>query len=157
MTVWKEGNFCFKEPPFQDGDVVEGGNCMQMVAGTEICKAVKNLTITGGNFLNCKPQNGWTVTGGLWCSKEFCSHEHPKWVAKGLKKCAVDCKHRSPAKVEREVDEATFRKRKAALAESSIDKTVDADGVTVQVFTVTEYEYEDKLVPGGVDVMGRVR
>lgn len=148
MAVWKSGNWSFAEPPFADGDTVKGGNCSQLLPNTEICKTVKNLTITGGNFCNCKPQPTWTITGGNWCQKSFCSHEHPEWVARGLPVCAEDCLHRDGA-VKQWVDipEDEYRREKNSVAAdkpaAQVLKAVDADGVTVQRFQKSVFVYRD--------------
>jgi len=85
------GNYSFKEPPFEDGDTVEGGNYTQLRPGTEICKSVTGLTILGGNFVNCVPPPGWKCEGGNWCQKDFCSHASPHLVVDATKACPV-CK-----------------------------------------------------------------
>ena len=156
--TWKHGNYSFREPPFKDGDVVEGGNYCQLRPGTAICAAVTKLTITGGNFVNCIPQPGWTCTGGNWCQIEHCTHDRPELIDKGLKVCAEDCEHRSAAKVERVVDEREYRDKLTEakdiakpiqLADIAVEKSIDADGVTLQAFKVSEYEYKSKVVSGG--------
>jgi hypothetical protein len=155
-------NFSFKDPPFKDGDVIEGGNYTQLVPHTLICEGVKNLTINGGNFVNCKPQPGWILNGGNWCQVEYCSHERPDLIIEGLDLCVENCKHRSAEKVERDVDEAEYRKKKLEAKDAelpitdgdlSVEKAADVDGVTVQVFKVSEYEYKSPLVSTG----GRIR
>jgi len=139
------GNHSFKEPPLKEGDVITGGSYSQAVPGTEICAGVKTLTITGGNFVNCKPQPSWDIRGGNWAQIERCSHNHPNI---GLKKCRVDCRHRSRVKVVREVDEAEVRRRRrAGLDVSGItsSRIQDRDGVFVIRHTEEEYQYTDKV------------
>ena len=162
MAIIKSGNFSFKEPPFKDGDVVEGGNFTQLVPHTEICSKVTKLTINGGNFVNCRPQDGWILNGGNWCQVEFCTNERPELVERGLTTCAADCKHQSPEKVERVVDEDEYRQKKLEAKDITkpitdddlvVEKAVDADGVTVQVFKVSEHEHKSGLVSTG----GRIR
>ena len=157
MTVWREGT-PWVEPPFKNGDVVESGNFIQLRPNTEICKDVTDLTINGGLFTNCKPQASWTINGGNWCQQEFCSHARPDLLAFGLVECGDDCGHRSEAKVEREVDEDEFRRKRKELAarDLAIDETVDADGVSRQVFKVTEFEYNNKLISTGSRVRKRL-
>ena len=163
MAIIKSGNFSFKEPPFKDGDVVEGGNYTQLVPYTDICKDIKTLTVNGGNFINCKPQDGWIINGGNWCQVEFCSQDRPELIERGLTPCAADCGHKSKDKIEREVDEIEYRKKSAeandiksaiTIEDLSIDKSVDADGVTVQVFKVSEYEYKPSIVQKGMPWRG---
>jgi len=162
-TTWKHGNYSFRDPPFKDGDVVEGGNYCQLEPGTAICAAVETLTIIGGNFVNCIPQAGWTVTGGNWCQIGYCTHDRPELIDKGLKPCADDCEHRSAAKVERAVDEREYRDKLAEakdiakpiqLADLAVEKSVDADGVTLQAFKVSEYEYKSTVTQTGKPVLG---
>src|SRR3989304_5820059 len=94
MAIITQGNWSFQEPPLKDGDIIEGGNYTQLLPDSEICKDVKDLIIKGGNFVNCKPQPTWKITGGNWCQKSFCSHEHPGWVKDGLPICPENCAHR---------------------------------------------------------------
>jgi len=160
--IWKSGNYSFKEPPFKDGDVVEGGNFTQLAPHTEICKAVTKLTVNGGNFVNCRPQDGWTLNGGNWCQIDFCTNERPELIERGLQPCATDCKHRSSEKIEREVDEEEYREKKIEVKDIklpitdddlAIEKSVNADGITVQKFRVSEYEHKSGLISTG----GRIR
>ena len=162
MAIIKSGNFSFSEPPLKNGDVVEGGNFSQLVPHTEICKGVTKITINGGNFVNCKPQDDWIINGGNWCQKEYCTNELPELIERGLTPCAVDCKHRSDEKIERVVDEDEFRKKKVEAKNAqlpildndlAIEKKVDADGVTSQTFKVSEYEYKQSIVSTG----GKIR
>jgi len=113
MATIKSGNFCFRDPTdaIKDGDTIAGGNFSQLAAGTEILKALR-LTITGGNWCNVKPQPTWTITGGSWAEFEYCSHESPELVAKGLKTCASNCKHRSAEKSWRRVKTDRFKELK---------------------------------------------
>ena len=146
--IWTSGNFSFSAPPFQDGDTVTGGNYSQMKPNTEICASVEKLIILGGNFTNCKPQPTWTVIGGNWCQKSFCSHEHPEWVKRGLPVCKEDCTHRADSKkLWVDVDEAEYRQEKNSLSADKpsvqVVKDVDADGVTVQRFQKSVYVYAD--------------
>ena len=154
MATITSGNWSFKEPPFLDGDVVEGGNCSQLIPDTEICSAITDLTINGGNFVNCKPQPGWVINGGNWCQKSFCSHEHPELIAKGLPECAEDCVHRDGAvKQWVEIGEKEYREEKNSLsadkAPVKVTDTKDADDVVAQKFEKQVYLYDDALVKTG--------
>lgn len=111
MATIKHGNWVCKKPPFADGDVVEGGNFHQLLPNTAICAAVTNLTIHGGNFVNCLPQPTWTIDGGNWAQIEFCSHGRPDLIPRGLPACPEVCIHRSPAKVERTVEEKEYHEK----------------------------------------------
>ena len=146
--IWKSGNFSFNEPPYKDGDTVTGGNCSQLMPDTEICSSVVNLTISGGNFCNCKPQPTWTVIGGNWCQKSFCSHEHPEWVKRGLPACKEDCIHRTDSKkLWVDIQEDEYRKELNSVSPTKppvqVLKTTDADGVTAQKFQKSVYVYRD--------------
>ena len=147
--VHKSGNYSFREPPFKEGDTVTGGNYMQLAPGTDICAGMKNLTITGGNFVNCAKQPTWDVKGGNWCQVSRCSHKHPEWVAKGLPKCVADCQHRSaaPEVVELSYEEVSQRKKNAEPLPGYISqKVLNKDDVDVLKYTVTEYVYRDKVL-----------
>ena len=140
-------NSSFKEPPFQDGDVVSSGNYSQLVPGTEICHKVKELTITGGNFTNCKPRPTWDIQGGNWSQVSFCSHLHPKLVERGLPQCADDCEHRSKEKIELKLssDEVLRRKvSKQLLPEYTSTQVKDKNDIDVIVHTVIEHVYSDR-------------
>ncbi len=146
--IHTSGNYSFQDPPFKDGDTVTGGNYRMFVPETEICKGVKNLTITGGNFTNIKPQPTWTVTGGRWCQISRCSHLHPEWVELGLPECPANCEHRTAEKVVRELDENEVRRRKQQarpLDGYAATKVRSADGVDVIRHTVVEYVYSEAV------------
>lgn len=148
MTVWKSGNSHFKEPPFKDGDVVEGGNWSQLIPGTQISKDIKNLTIRGGNFVNCIPQPTWIVEGGNWCQKGRCSHQHPNWIRHGLPICAEDCAHRvGTIKQWVPVDEREYVDIATSLepGQPSIRKheTRDAQNIVRTTFEKEVYVYKD--------------
>ena len=151
MSVIRQGNFCFREPPFENGDVVEGGNYSQLQPDTEICAGVINLTINGGNFVNCKPQPSWVLNGGNWAQKEFCSHGHPEWEKWGMVQCKPDCAHRSAAKEWVQVEEEEFKRLTDAALEPSTPpvrdtKTADSYGIETQVLEKEVYLYEDKYL-----------
>ncbi len=144
--IHKSGNWSFVEPPFKDGDVVEGGNYSQLLPDTEICKTVKRLTIMGGNFTNCKLQPGWKVTGGNWTQIDRCSHLHPEWIERGLPKCRANCMHRSPSPDTAELDEpeVSRRMRKSEpLPGLSSEIVVDKYGIDQIRRTVQEYVYRE--------------
>lgn len=151
MSIIRQGNFCFREPPFEEGDVIKGCNCSQLVPNTAICAHILKLTIDGGNFVNCKPQPTWIVTGGNWAQKSMCSHEHAEWERWGMAQCAEDCSHRSAAKEWVEVDEEEFHELKHAALEPSTPKhkiveAEDSHGVKTQTFEKEVYVYEDKYL-----------
>ena len=75
------GNWSFREPELQDGDIVKGGNFSQAHPGTVICKDVKALTILGGNFVNCVAQPTWDVRGGNWGQVDFEARDAVQTVA----------------------------------------------------------------------------
>lgn len=85
-------NYSFQDPDIPDGSTIDGGNFSQLEPDTEIMKG-KTLTINGGNFCNVKLQPEWTINGGLWINKSFCSHENPRWVDYGLAECETECSH----------------------------------------------------------------
>jgi len=152
MSVIRQGNFCWREPPFENGDVIEGCNCSQLTPNTEICKGVLNLTINGGNFVNCKPQPSWVVNGGNWAQKSMCSHEHPEWLRWGLPACKEDCQHRQgSAKQWVEIEEGEFKELTDAALEPATPKlqvreTADSYGIKTQKFEKEVFVYEDKYV-----------
>ena len=161
MATLTHGNYSFSEPPFKDGDVVQPApgqavNCRQLYPDTEICKDVKTLTIYNGDFVNCKPQPTWIVLGGNWRQVDYCSHDNPGLVAKGLTPCAEDCSHRTGDPVWVDVSEEELREKQASIRdklkpdvkeELRITDTKDADGVQGdQKFEVLRHDYKSELL-----------
>jgi len=91
--IHKRGNYSFKQPPFQEGDTITGGNYQQLIPNTEICADIENLTISGGNWINCKKKPTWIITGGNWAKISRCSNLHPEWIQFGLDECSTTCSH----------------------------------------------------------------
>lgn len=157
MAIIREGNWSFQDPRFQDGDVVYGGNFTQLFPDTEICVGVENVTVHGGNFVNCKVPAGWKLQGGNWCQISFCSHLRPDLIAHGLPVCQEDCSHRDGDKKQWvEVEEEEYREQKNSLSSDKsavrIEKSVDADEVTVQIFQKEVFVYENTLTKNGAQV-----
>jgi len=153
MATITSGNWSFRDPDddVPDGSIIEGGNFSQAAPDTEILVG-KKLTIRGGNFVNVKPQPGWTIEGGNWCQKEFCGHEHPDFVERGvIPVCKIDCKHRFGAEKLWEVctEEEYRAERKTMTIDATIEKEDDADGVTQQTFKRRRYQYQDAVVKSG--------
>jgi hypothetical protein len=86
-------NAHFKQPQFEDGQVVEGWNLTQLNPHTKIGEGVKGLTFKNCNLLNCDVPKDAKVIDCLTVQKDFCSHNHPDWVEKGIEACGEDCKH----------------------------------------------------------------
>lgn len=159
MTVIKEGNWSFKDPGknIPDGSTIDSGNFCQVAPGTKILSG-KKLIINGGNWVNVEPDPNWTINSGNWAQIEFCSHERPELVKRGLKVCLDDCIHRSEEKNEREISEEEFRKKNieskkmnssTEKSDLTINKSVDSDGITVQTFKIQEYTYRSRVVKTG--------
>ena len=134
------GRYVGVEPPFQDGDIVEGGNYTQFAPSTAICKAVENLTITGGNFTNCIPQRSWTVTGGNWCQIDFCTNERPELIGAGMTPCVARCGHLGVSEewVRVNIEEVRAVVRREGKAPEKINTLrrvdrKDADGLTTKI------------------------
>ena len=85
-------NYSFIDPDIADSSVIGESNFTQLTPDTEIMKG-KTLTINGGNFCNVKLQPEWTINGGLWIKRSFCSHLHSDWIEKGLTECDTECSH----------------------------------------------------------------
>lgn len=82
-------NYSFQDPDLPDGSVIDGGNFTQAEPGTEIMVG-KTLVINGGNFCNVKKQPEWTINGGNFTQKSFCTNKLQNWP-KPL--CIVECEH----------------------------------------------------------------
>ena len=150
MAIIRHGNFAFQEPPFKDGDVIEGGNFFQLYPGTAICARVKNLTIKNGLFVNCVPQPTWKIEGGAWTQMDFCSHDRPDLIRRGLPVCPADCRHRQGDEQRwvqisenelREAKEAARRLEPTAPVVRIVE-TADADGIKSQEFEKQAYTYK---------------
>ena len=165
----KRGNFCFRDPGVDEvpaDAVITGGNFTQLRPDTQIMRG-RRLTILGGNWTNCKKDAAWEVRGGIWPEVGFCTHLSPHLIERGLRECADDCEHRSAAKVRQTVDEQEYRDAKArardpqdALTDSDCrvsSSEVDADGVTVETFTVDAYEFKQTVNHYGTAVEVRDR
>jgi len=83
----------FDLPEVEDGHTFEGDNFLQMTKGTKIFEGVSGLTFINCNLTNCIVPDDATVIGAPLKTQSFCSHVHPRWVAKGLPECAEDCEH----------------------------------------------------------------
>lgn len=79
--------------PLPDGTVFEMCNFTQAVPHTSIFVGRTGLKFVKCNLMNCDLPPDAIVEGGLHCHVSFCSHEHPKWIAKGLPECAENCQH----------------------------------------------------------------
>ena len=143
-------NWCYRDPPLQEGDVLIRCNLCQLSPGTEICDGVSDLTLEKCNCVNVKPQPTWTVKGGNWSQTEYCTHDRPELIARGLKVCAADCKHRSAEQSWVDINEKEYRDLKASLEPSAPTVRVvddkDAADVIVQTFQKEVYVYKPKLV-----------
>ena len=79
-------------PEVEDGPVFDGDNFLQLTP-TKIFVGVKNLTFKNCNLTNCILPDDAKVLSHHPQMASFCSHVHPKWVAKGLKECTENCEH----------------------------------------------------------------
>ena len=146
--IYERGIWSFEEPPFEDGDIINGCNVSQLAPDTVICAGLR-VTINGGNWVNVKPDPLWTINGGNWTQVDRCSHLYPKWVKRGLPKCAERCKHMQGAgKQTVEIPEEEFRqlKRDGDLTLQAETLAPDADGVPVVKLTKEAYVYQDNRV-----------
>ena len=157
-----KGNYAFRadelNEQLNDGDTVIG-NCAQIESHTKIGwkdeKWLINLTFHNCNLDNCQVPPDAKLTGySAGCQKEFCSHEHPGLVKRGLKQCAEDCVHRvSGEKQWVEIDEKEYKKEREKMREldpTSIDvritKQDDIDEITSQFYEKLVYIYKDKNI-----------
>lgn len=60
---------------------------------TPIFTGVTGLVFRDCNLTNCDLPEDAIVEGGIHCHISFCSHEHPKWIDKGLTQCVANCSH----------------------------------------------------------------
>jgi len=153
MTTHASGNYCHGKAVthLASGDTITGGNYSQLVPDTDVFTKLDNITVTGGNFCNCRKPATWTVEGGNWGQVSRCSHEHPEWVAKGLPVCAEDCEHRlGDEKVWVDTAEEEYRTEKNSLSAEAapvkVTNTTDADGIVSQKLEKQVFVYTDKVV-----------
>lgn len=139
----KNKNYAYKNPECSDGETFEYCNFTQLVPNTELFEDKTGLTFNNCNLINCKVPADSVIKDCNTAQIERCSHNHPELLKRGLKQCTVDCKHRKSAiPVNMEITEGEFRKDKVNC---TIDKTDDADGVTIQKFYKQSYEYTDTV------------
>ena len=91
-------NFAFTRglplPDVEDGHVFERYNFCQAVPHTKIFEGKKGLVFRNCNLTNCDVPEDAVVEGTVRSKhRSFCSHEHPRWVAKGLPECSETCEH----------------------------------------------------------------
>lgn len=89
MTVYKNQNFAFTEPPCENGDVFENCNLSQKVV-TGMFVGKTGLTFIKCNRFNCNLPADSTIEGGLGIHKDCCSWLHPEW---NLSEEAENCRH----------------------------------------------------------------
>ena len=68
-------------------------NFAQMAPHTKIFEGRTGLVFKNCNLMNCDIPPDSVVEGGLRCHVSYCSHQHPRWVEKGLLECETLCKH----------------------------------------------------------------
>jgi len=143
-----------------NGSIINEGNFMQANPGTEICKDVKDVIVNGGNWTNCKIPESWIINGGNWVQKEFCSHQYPDWIDKGLNVCSEDCSHKSNEKewieiTEKEYIELVDVKSEALKTDKEyidikiINQTDSATLLTKQTTEKLIYTYADAVTKSG--------
>ena len=96
MTVHAFGNCKLNPanlPAVESGDTIEEWNCCQLTPHTAIFAGKTGLTFCRCNLTNCDPPADSTYKRCLRVYQEFCSNNHPDWIALGLSECAIACKH----------------------------------------------------------------
>lgn len=77
--------------------VIDGVNLSQVLPNTLIFKKAKKIIIRkNNNLMNCKfPEGCEIITEGSAnrAQVDFCSHNHPKLIEKGLSVCGGNCRH----------------------------------------------------------------
>jgi hypothetical protein len=148
MAIHRLKNFQFQNPPCEDRDIFERCNIMQITPGTKICEGK-----TGLNFIRCNLTNAALPADAKFdqCRRsrvEFCENLHPKFKKHGLTAEGPLCQHRvGSTKQWVEIDEKEFRRVKRSTDPDkpalNVTKEVDADGITVHVFTKRVWVYAD--------------
>ena len=151
MAYYRDKNWAVSQPDLADGDVVECCNLFQAKPHTVLTSATgKHVTFRDCNLVNIEVDGAWAIEGCNTAQVEFCTNERPDLINYGLKKCAVDCAHRSATKVEVEILEDEYREQHAAdLANVRIETpAADLLGISVepQKFFHTRYVYQSKQV-----------
>lgn len=80
-------------PQVEDGHVFTGDNFLQMFPHTKILEGKARLKFINCNVTNCDLPPDAEVIGASRKHGSFCSHIHPKWIAKGLPECIENCEH----------------------------------------------------------------
>lgn len=90
-------NFAFTRglslPTANNGDTFEYYNFMQAQPHTKIFEGVTGLTFRKCNLVNCDVPVDAIIEDCLHIHKNMCSHNHPRWVNKGLPECIENCSH----------------------------------------------------------------
>ena len=90
MANYSLGRIPMPEP--ENGHAFDGDNFIQLTP-TAIFVGVTGLTFKNCNLTNCiLPGDAVTLSHHPQMAS-FCSHVHPKWVAKGLTECVENCTH----------------------------------------------------------------
>ena len=97
MADFIDQNFAFtmgKFPTPKDGDVFIRCNLHRMMPHTAIFVGVRGLRFRDCNLCNCDiPPDAVIEGSGLMGHVSYCSHEHEKWIMKGLPVCGESCAH----------------------------------------------------------------
>ncbi|HUX15701.1 MAG TPA: hypothetical protein VMW52_04460 [Phycisphaerae bacterium] len=131
MTIHQSGNWAFGrggEPPFADGDTITCANLAQVLPDTPVCEGVRGLTFRGCNLVNVLIRPGWTVENCNTARIDFCSHEMPHLIRRGLPECPVDCRHRQADDIRElppDMIEAEIGRGRLAPAALAVAATVD--------------------------------
>lgn len=80
-------------PAVENGHTFTGDNFCQFLPHTAILAGVTGLTFKNCNLTNCDAPMDAVFIGCAPRHTSFCSHEHPKWINKGLPVCADNCTH----------------------------------------------------------------
>ena len=118
MANYSLGGFVDSIPDVEDGHTFENDNFLQLYPHTKLFEGKTGLKFKNCNLRNCDVPPDSILESSPNYHVEFCSHNHEKWIPKGLAQCPVNCSH---------------------LASTD---TITIDGVVVD----TVYHYEDKVV-----------
>lgn len=80
-------------PTINNGHKFEYCNFVQAQPHTKIFEGVTSLTFKKCNLMNCDVPPDAIVDDCLHIHKSLCSHNHPRWVKKGLAECVENCSH----------------------------------------------------------------
>ena len=150
--VWLErlqfvnGKWMIGEWPVKAGMLIERCQCMQEIAGTDICKGISKLTFKECNLTNAVTPGDAKVERSLRIEKSFCSHLNPHM--KSLPECPKDCVHADAYTPAVEIDGQIIAPEVHVRSDKLMSHTPGTTGVKVVDKTEEDLEADASAIFG---------